>query len=51
MGNIRMYHPQLIISRNKAEVNTIAKYGKVYTKARIFTLVKENDKWLIMRME
>ena len=51
MGNIRMYHPQVIISRNKAKVNTIAKYGKVYTKEHIFTLGKENDNWLIMRME
>ena len=51
MGDIQMYNPQIKISGDDAKVNTVAKYGKVYTEAHIFTLVKENDEWLIMRME
>ena len=51
MGNIQMYNPQIKISGNNAKVNTLAKYGKVYTEAHIFTFVEENDKWFIKRME
>ena len=51
MGNINLYNPQIKINENNARVNIMAKYGKVYTEAHIFTLIKENNKWLIMRME
>ena len=51
MGNINLYNPQIKINENNATVDIMAKYGKVYTEAHKFSLVKENNDWLIMRME
>lgn len=51
MGNIKLYNPQIKINENNATVDIMAKYGKVYTEAHKFSLIKENKNWLIMRME
>ena len=47
-GERKFYNPEITLNGNEAEVMVHAKFGK-YTTAIIFTLVKENDKWLIMR--
>ena len=47
-GKRTFYNPEITLNDNEAKVMVHAKFGK-YTTAIIFTLVKENDKWLIMQ--
>ena len=47
-GKRKFYNPEITLNDNEAKVMVHAKFGK-YTTAIIFTLVKENDKWLIMQ--
>jgi len=47
-GKRKFYNPEITLNGNEAKVMVHAKFGK-YTTAIIFTLVKENDKWLIMQ--
>ena len=47
-GERKFYNPEISLNGNEAEVMVHVKFEK-YTTAIIFTLVKENDKWLIMR--
>jgi hypothetical protein len=49
-GLRKLYNPEIKLNGNEAEVMVKVKYGNV-SYAQIFTLVKENDKWLIMRRE
>jgi len=45
-----LYNPEINIDGNEAAVMVQAKFGN-YKTYKIFTLVKENDEWLIMRRE
>lgn len=51
IGNVEFFNPKISINQNKAKVFTEADYGKVYKWAHNFTLAKENENWLIMKME
>lgn len=44
------YDPQITINGNEAKVMVRAKFGN-YKTYKIFTLVKENNEWLIMKRE
>ena len=47
-GKVQLLNPEIKTNGNDAEIFVKVKAGTHYTTARIFTLVKENDKWLIM---
>ena len=47
-GKRKFYNPEITLNGNEAEVMVHAKFEN-YTTAIIFTLVKENYKWLIMK--
>jgi hypothetical protein len=49
-GIRKLYNPEITINGNGAKVMAKVKYGNT-SYAQIFTLVKENDEWLIMRRE
>jgi Putative lumazine-binding len=50
LGIRRLYDLKITLNGNEAKVKTRVKYGNV-SYAGIFTLVKENNEWLIMRRE
>jgi hypothetical protein len=45
-----LYNPEIKINGNEAAVMVQAKFGN-YKTYKIFTLIKENNKWLIMKRE
>ena len=49
-GEVKLYDPEITINGNKATVMTTAKYG-TYKTAHIYSLINENDNWLIMKVE
>lgn len=49
-GLRNLYNPEIKINGNEATVMMQAKFG-VYKTPKIFTVVKENDKWLILKRE
>ena len=49
-GIRKLYDPEMSINGNDAKIMAKVKYGNV-SYAGIFTLVKENNEWLIMRRE
>jgi hypothetical protein len=49
-GIRKLYNPEISINGNEAKVMPKVKYGNV-SYAGIFTLVKKNNEWLIMRRE
>jgi DNA-binding transcriptional LysR family regulator len=50
LGIRKLYDPEITINGNEAKVMSKVKYGNT-SYSQIFTLVKENDEWLIMRRE
>ena len=51
IGKVELYNTKISVDGDKAKVFTEANYGKVYKWAHNYTLVKENNDWLIMKME
>ena len=49
-GARKLCDPEITINGNKAKVMAKVKYGTT-SYSQIFTLVKENNEWLIMRRE
>ena len=49
-GLRKFYNPEITINGNEAKVMVQAKFGN-YKTPKLFTLVKENNEWLIMRRE
>ena len=49
-GIRKLYDPEITFNGNEAKVFAKVKYGNV-SYAGIFTLIKENNEWLIMRRE
>ena len=49
-GIRKICDPEITINGNEAKVMAKVKYGNT-SYSQIFTLVKENDEWLIMRRE
>ena len=50
-GKIQLKNPEFEINGNKATVLVTARHGKHYKGASLFTLVKEDKQWLIMKVE
>ena len=48
LGIRKIYNPEITINGNEAKVTAKVKYGNV-SYGGIFTLIKENNEWLIMR--
>jgi hypothetical protein len=49
---LELYNPAFEIDDNEAKVTVTAKYlSGTWKINQIYTLVKENDRWLIMRVE
>ena len=49
-NKVKLYDPEFKINGNNAKVTMTAKYGSWKT-THIYSLVNENDNWLIMRVE
>lgn len=49
-GIRQLCDPEITINGNEAKVMAKVKYGNT-SYSQIFTLVKENDEWIIMRRE
>jgi hypothetical protein len=49
-GIRKIYNPEITINGNEAKVTAKVKYGNV-SYGGIFTLIKENNEWLIMRRD
>ena len=50
-GELRLYDPKITINDNEAKLTLVTRYGTAGRFHAAFTLVKENDKWLIMKRE
>ena len=49
-NKVDLYDPEFKVNGNEAKVTMTAKYGSFKT-TQIYTLVNENDNWLIMKVE
>jgi hypothetical protein len=47
---MKIYNPEITLNGNEAKVMVEARFGN-YKTAKIFTLVKVNNEWFIMRRE
>jgi len=50
-GKIELKNPEIKIAENEATVQVKSKHGAHFTSSEIFTLIKENNRWLIMKVE
>jgi uncharacterized protein (TIGR02246 family) len=50
-GEVQLLNPEIKVNGNEATVMATAKYGTAFKTAAIYTLVKENGHWLIMKRE
>jgi uncharacterized protein (TIGR02246 family) len=49
-GKRELYNPEITVAGNEAKVLVQARFGN-YKTAKLFTLIKENNEWLILRRE
>jgi hypothetical protein len=49
-GKRTLYNPEITLTGNEAKVLLQARFGN-YKTAKLFTLIKENDEWLIFKRE
>jgi hypothetical protein len=50
-GNVRLANPKMTVSKDRAKVVVTAKHGAHYKTTTVFTVVKENQRWLILKVE
>lgn len=50
-GEVQLLNPEINVNGNEATVMATAKYGTTFKTANIYTLVKEDKNWLIMKVE
>ena len=50
-GKVQLKNPKLQVSDNRAEVIVTAKHGAHFTATTVFTLTKEDNRWLIVKVE
>jgi hypothetical protein len=50
-GKIELKNPEFEINGNLATILVTARHGNHYKGASLFTLVKEDNQWLIMKVE